>query len=57
MVLQKLKDRMHKLLGNVLKSQASCGPLIDFCVMSYEVKDEYKNPIRIYKMFDTILED
>ncbi|CAB4405636.1 unnamed protein product [Rhizophagus irregularis] len=57
MVLQKLKDRMHKLLGNVLKSQASCGPLIDFCVMSYEVEDECNKFIRIYKMFDTILED
>ncbi|GBC08351.1 hypothetical protein RclHR1_08050007 [Rhizophagus clarus] len=56
-VLQKLKDRMHRLLGNVLNSQASCGPLIDFCVMSYEVKDEYDKPIRIYKMFDTTLED
>jgi len=55
--LQRLKDRIQKLLGNVLESQAGCGPLIDFCVMTYEVEDEYNNFIRIYKMFNTVLED
>ncbi|RIA88321.1 hypothetical protein C1645_877472 [Glomus cerebriforme] len=53
--LQKLKDRMRRLLGNVLMSQAGCGPLIDFCVMYYEI-NENNNLIRIYKMFNTILE-
>jgi hypothetical protein len=57
MVLQKLKDRMRKLLGNILESQAGCGPLTDFCVMSYKVNDEYNNFIRIHKMFNTVLED
>ena len=48
---------MQKLLGNVLDGQVGCGPLIDFCVRSYEVEDEYGDFKRIYGMFNTILED
>ncbi|CAG8580636.1 4183_t:CDS:10 [Funneliformis mosseae] len=56
-VLQKLKGRMQKLLGNVLESQAGCGPLIDFCVRTYEIEDENGNFKRIYRMFNTVLQE
>ncbi|CAI2165199.1 16703_t:CDS:10 [Funneliformis geosporum] len=56
-VLQKLKRRMQNLLGNVLESQAGCGPLIDFCVRSYEIEDGNGNFKRIYRMFNTVLKE